>query len=67
MPSGEAHGKAKLTAAKVRLIRQLWKPGNKGGRNGDSRSSQRSLARRFGVSYHQIWLIVHGKNWGHTL
>jgi len=31
-----------------------------------SRLPQTTLARRYGVSKHAIWRIVHGKNWAHV-
>lgn len=50
--AGERHASAVLTWEKVRIIRSLY-PG----------LSLRALGRQFGVSGHQIWLIVNGKAW----
>ncbi len=54
---GEAHGSAKLTAAKVRQIRGLYARGG---------TSYRKLAQRYGVSSGAIRDILHRKNWVHV-
>lgn len=50
-PLGVANHKAKLTAAKVRYIRQ-------------SRQSHSALGRKFGVSHQSIRSVRLGENWG---
>lgn len=52
-PRGEAHGRAKLTAANVRAIRL------------DTRS-QRVVGDAYGVSHAMIGYIRRGKTWGHV-
>ncbi|OUV75335.1 MAG: hypothetical protein CBC91_07505 [Rickettsiales bacterium TMED131] len=54
---GEQHGRAKLTALQVKLIKQLPRP---------VRAHTRlDLAEQFGVSQSMIEKIVYGKNWNH--
>lgn len=52
-PRGESHGSAKLSAADVKTIRRLYRPG----------VSQRQLGSAFGVSHVQIGRIVNGEEW----
>lgn len=51
--SGERCGSAKLTQAKVNLIRDLYKEG----------MTQRGIARQFGVRPDTIWNIVNNRTW----
>lgn len=51
-PAGAAHPLAKLTEGDVREIRS-------------STERPTELARKFGVSYGQIWLIRTGRGWRH--
>ena len=62
---GAAHGRAVLTEDDVRKIRELYEPGNRGGRPETTVSprSLHGLAHRFGVSHRQIFRIVKGQNW----
>jgi len=53
-PRGEESGQAKLTNDIVRAIRAAT-------------GSQRDIARRFGISYQQVHVIVRGKTWRHLL
>jgi hypothetical protein len=50
---GEEHGQAKLTWKEVNEIRASY----------PIIGSQRKLAKQFGVSQHQIFLIINNKNW----
>jgi hypothetical protein len=52
-PRGEAHGRAKLTAAQVQEVRMAHAGGE----------GIRSIARRFPVSRRSIARIVHGEGW----
>jgi len=52
LPCGENHGRHKLTEADVRAIRA------------DRISSQRALAREYGVSHSNICAIKTGATWG---
>lgn len=54
---GEAHPGARLTAAQVRRIREVYT-----GRRGE----QLALAREYGVSPSTVHLIVHGRKWRHA-
>ena len=56
-PKGERNAWAKLTAAKVTLMRELYASG---------RFSFRSLAKEFGVSKTQARYIVHRRKWKHV-
>lgn len=56
-PRGMRHWKAELTDAKIIEIRRF--------RNEDGLKLS-ELAARFGVSYSQIWRIVHNNNWRHV-
>lgn len=51
---GERHGNAKLTWAQVHEIRALY---------ATAKFRQKELAARFGVTWHNIKLIVNWKNW----
>jgi hypothetical protein len=51
---GEKSGHAKLSEEQVKEIRQQYRNGN---------GTHRSLARKYGVHYTAIRLIVCGKNW----
>jgi len=53
---GEQHGRSKLTATQVRLIRSLYAQGN---------TTHRQLGDQFGVSHTQIRYIVSRKSWAH--
>lgn len=53
---GSKHGGAKLSEEQVLEIRELYAAGG---------ASKAGLARRFGVSEHQIYLIVNRRNWAH--
>lgn len=53
---GEAAGKAKLTAEKVREIRRRAASGEK----------HPSIARDFGVHTASVWSIVHRLHWAHV-
>ena len=53
---GEANNKAKLTAAKVRTIRQAYQNG----------CSQTDLAREYGVRQSSVWQILAGRTWKHV-
>jgi hypothetical protein len=55
--TGENNGRAKLSAARVLRIRQLYMEG----------MSQRQIARKMGVVRGTIQFIVTGKNWAHLL
>lgn len=55
-PSGELHGKAKLSADQVMAIRSLYANGG---------ITQRALSVKFGVNEPQIWKIVNNKAWNH--
>lgn len=50
---GESNGAARLTDSQAREIR-------------DAVGSYRKLGARFGVSHNQIYMIKHGKTWGHV-
>lgn len=65
---GSAHGRAKLTEADVRWIREHYTPGNKGGRPEltESSTSSPGIGKRFGISPRQVLRIVRGENWGHV-
>lgn len=52
---GERNHKAKLTADQVREMRSMRESG----------LSHRQLSEIFGVSKHQVQLIVNGRNWSH--
>jgi len=52
-PRGESHPNAKMTANKVKTIRE-------------SSDTQRVLAKRFGISQAQISTIVRCENWSHV-
>lgn len=52
---GERHGRAKLTAADVREVRDRIERGE----------TQRSIALHFGVAQQSISEIATGKTWGH--
>lgn len=54
---GSKNGVAKLSENDVIKIRRLWSTGE---------NSQRSLAKKFNVSYSAIWSVVHYKNWRHV-
>lgn len=54
---GERTAKAKLTAAKVRQIRALWRP---------RKVSARYLGARFGVSERQVWNVLKRTSWNHV-
>lgn len=56
---GESSGKAKLTEADVRMIREIHSPGVRG-------RGAHVLAKRFGVSKPTIQAIISGKSWGHV-
>jgi len=53
---GEKVGQAKLTAAKVKIIRRLYAAGG---------HTYRSLAARFGVNHSSIKLVVTRATWRH--
>jgi hypothetical protein len=53
---GEAHPMAKLTAGRVREIRDRYATGE----------SQVALAAEFGVSQSTIWRAIHGQEWATT-
>lgn len=53
---GERAGKAKLTNLKVKKIRKLYR---------SRKFTTRQLGRRFGVSNHQISMIVRKLSWRH--
>jgi hypothetical protein len=59
---GENHGSAKLTEAKVRLIRQLYVRGTNQHNTGNSTA----LAKRFGIHPLSISAIVNRKSWTHV-
>lgn len=50
---GESHGMSKLTPSNVGDIRSMVASG----------ISQREASRRFGVSYQNVWRIVHSETW----
>lgn len=52
---GESHGHAKLTEDDVRAIRRLFRKG-----------SSAALAKKFGVSFQTIYLVVSGGTWRHV-
>jgi hypothetical protein len=54
---GERNGMSKLTEADAALIRELYAEGN---------LTYRALGQRYGVTYHPIYAIVHGKTWKHV-
>lgn len=56
-PRGEAHGRAKLTKVKVFNIRNEYKTGKGHG------VTQYTLADKYDVSQHTIYLIVNGRIW----
>lgn len=53
---GEAHHKAKLTDAQVKLMRQMFATGD---------WSTAALGRHFGMSQQTTWGIVKGNGWKH--
>lgn len=55
-PKGEAHGQSKLTEAEVREIRAYPR----------YRGSQQHLAKKYGVTFQTINLVVNGKIWKHV-
>ncbi len=55
-PSGEANANAVLTEEAVRAIRVAARCG----------TSQRALARYFGVRQSTVWNVVHQKTWRHV-
>lgn len=57
-PRGEKIARAKLTAAKVRIIRRLYAAGG---------HTFRSLATRFGVNHSCIKLVVKRATWRHVV
>jgi len=59
-PVGERHGRAKLTAADVAMIRASWVPRSK-------TQDQRALAERYGVSVFAIQKVVARKTWTHEI
>lgn len=59
---GSAHGRAKLTEAKVRYIRRNCIPGMHCGPHAMSESIS-GKARQFGVSRRQIARVLKGENW----
>lgn len=52
---GEAHHYVKLTLAKVRSIRAMYRAGG---------HTHVSLGRHFGISHAQINRVLSGENWG---
>lgn len=56
---GEQQGASKLTAAQVLEIRERYVPKSKG-------SSQRGLAKLYGVTQTTIGRIVRGEYWSHV-
>ena len=54
---GEGISWSKLTECDVREILSLYENG----------VSQRSIATRYGVTYQNIWMVVHRKNWKHVM
>jgi len=54
--SGEAHARAKLSAAAVQEIRSEHACGSK-------YPGHVAIAKRYGVTPSAIWRVVHGKNW----
>lgn len=56
---------AKLSEQDVRTIRRLGaEPGRSGVRV--KRGVHLSLAKKYGVTSHQVWMIVHGRAWKHV-
>jgi hypothetical protein len=53
---GEAHGRAKLTGADVKVIREELRQG----------STKTGLARRYGVGETTIWHIANRTSWAHV-
>lgn len=51
---GERHGGCKVTEATARLILAMR-----------GQRSQRSLAKEFGISQTEVWMIQSGRNWSH--
>lgn len=64
-PRGESHGRAQLTDAQVREIRERYGPPRKPGPN--PKSPAHELAQEYGVSLHVIQRIVQRKTWLHIL
>jgi hypothetical protein len=63
-PAREFNGRSVLNEAQIAQIREQYRPGRMGGRwYGASENSQRSLARKFGVSPATIDRIVRNINW----
>lgn len=62
---GSLHGRAKLTEAQVRYIRDNCVPGTHCGPHamGESISGK---ARQFGISRRQVRRIMERENWGHV-
>ena len=56
LPRGETHGNAKLTNSTARMAYDLYLTGQ---------YTMKKLAHKFGVEWHVIWLLVHGKSWKH--
>ena len=75
---GEAHGRAKLTEAQVRLARRLYRTSKTAPRREALDGSARgrvyerrcwdsvSLAKRFGVSKRTMARVLRGELWGHV-
>ena len=55
-PHGEGHVRSKLTDHIVLEARELWRSGE---------HTVRSLAERYGVSGHTIYMAMTGKTWKH--
>ena len=62
---GEAVNTAKLTEAQVREIRRLYEPAAVRGQH-LGRTSNREIARRYGVSDAMISYILRGTSWRHV-
>jgi len=60
-PKGEEHGNAKLTDDQVLEIRKLYKPG----RHYSGKVLAKDVAKKFGISLHMVYRIVHRINWKH--
>lgn len=54
-PRGTRNSRAKLTEAKVRSIRALYRAGGR---------TQLSLAEEFGIAEAAVWQVIHRKVWG---
>ena len=55
-PSGEKHGRSKITSKQVAVIRKLYSRGKFSGAR---------IGRKFGLTRHQIYNIVSKRQWRH--